>query len=114
MIFRNISVISSLVLSVVCNFADRIEGVEIPMSDNKPKFTLRDGTIKLVCWENVAEGGNVFHSVEVIRSYKPENSDWKETPQLSGTDLLKAASLLQEAYLKIREFRQARLPIAES
>lgn len=76
-------------------------------AQNKPAFTLRDGALKLTCWANESnEGGKIFHSVDVVRSYKKDTDDeWAETRQFSGSDILKASALMQEAYAKIRELR---------
>lgn len=75
-------------------------------AQNQPAFSLRDGAIKLTCWANKGENNKTFHSVDVTRSYKTDDSDdWKETRQFSGSDILKASALMQEAYAKIRELR---------
>jgi len=73
--------------------------------NNKPAFSIRDGAIKLTCWANSGEGDKTFHSIDVVRSYKDSKDEWQETRQFSGSDILKAASLMQEAYSKIREIR---------
>lgn len=75
-------------------------------AQNKPAFTLRDGALKLTCWANESnEGDKTFHSVDVVRSYKDSKDEWAETRQFSGSDILKASALMQEAYAKIRELR---------
>ena len=74
------------------------------MSNNKPAFSIRDGAIKLTCWANQSED-KTFHTIDVVRSYKDSNDEWKDTTQLSGSDILKASALMQEGYAKIRELR---------
>lgn len=68
--------------------------------NNKPKFTMRDGAIKATVWENTTEKGT-FCSVDLVRSYKDKNGEWKETTSLTGGDILRAANLLNEAYQEI-------------
>lgn len=69
--------------------------------NNLPAFTLRDGRVKLTCWANVSEKGT-FHTVDVVKGYQVGEA-WKDTTQLSGTDILKAANLHTQAYNKILE-----------
>lgn len=63
----------------------------------KPVFKLKDGLVKASVWENPSDKG-VFHSVSIVRSYTDGNGEWKETTSLSGSDILRAANLLQQAY----------------
>ena len=63
----------------------------------QPAFKLRDGLISATIWENPSENG-IFHSINIVRSYTDGNGEWKETTSFSGSDLLKAANLLQRAY----------------
>ncbi len=71
---------------------------------NKPTFTLRDGGIKATCWANDSEKGT-FYSVDIVRSYKDKDDEWKETHSFSGSDVLKASHLLQAAYNRIIELK---------
>lgn len=64
---------------------------------NQPKYKIRDGLIKATIWENDHKDG-VFYSVDLRRSYTDGNGEWKETTSFSGSDLLRAANLLQRAY----------------
>ena len=75
-------------------------------STNQPAFTLRDGRVKLTCWANSNDKGT-FYSVDVVKGYQDANEAWKDTPQLSGTDILKAANLLTRAYNKISDLSAA-------
>lgn len=71
---------------------------------NKPAFTIRDGSIKATAWANNSEKGT-FYSVDLVRGYK-QGDDWKESTSLSGTDLLRAARLLERAYDRIQQLRE--------
>ena len=71
-------------------------------SKNQPVFTLRDGLIKATCWENEGSNNSKFYSVNLTRSYQDDKEEWHETTQLSGADVLKGSSLLNEAYMEIR------------
>ena len=71
---------------------------------NTPAFSLRDGAVKLTCWENKA-GDKTFHSIDVVRSYQDDKEKWLEPTSFSVADVLKVSALTQEAYAKIRELR---------
>lgn len=67
------------------------------MSNNQPVHTLRDGAIKATVWANRSEKGT-FYSVIVVRGYKDQTDNWKDTDSFSGGDILKASNLYQSAY----------------
>ena len=75
-------------------------------STKQPAFSLRDGRVKLTCWANQNDNG-IFHSVVVVKSYQDANQEWKDTAQLSGTEMLKAANLITKAYNKIGDLTAA-------
>lgn len=73
---------------------------------NSPFKTLRDGTIKATIWQNQTEKG-AFYSVDIVRGYKDQNDEWKDTHSFSGAELLRVANLSTQAYNAISEARQA-------
>ena len=70
---------------------------------NKPTKTLRDGAISATIWKNEGEKG-IYYSVDLSRSYKNGNDEWKETNSYSGADLLKVSHLAARAYDEIAGF----------
>lgn len=64
---------------------------------NKPAATFRDGTLKATVWKNSSDKGD-FYSVDLVRGYKDNDGNWKDSTSLSGSDLLRAANLLQSTY----------------
>ena len=64
-----------------------VDGIEVRF----PKCTL------------LFEEGFESEIVDVVKGYQDANEEWKDTPQLSGTDILKAANLHTQAYNKILE-----------
>ena len=71
---------------------------------NTPAFKLRDGTITATAWANTSEKG-VFYSVDISRSYKTDDGEWKETSSFSGNDALRASNLLTQAYNRTLELK---------
>lgn len=66
-------------------------------NNNQPAFSKRDGAVKVTVWSNDTDNGT-FYAANVERSYKDEQDEWQTTSQLSGTDMLKASRLLEQAY----------------
>jgi hypothetical protein len=63
---------------------------------NQPAHKIRIGLISATIWNN--EGS---HSVEVSRSYKSGDGDWKSTSGFFHTDLLNLAKCLERAEIWI-------------
>ncbi len=75
---------------------------------NTPFETLRDGAITATIWKNTTNDNKTFYSVDIVRSYKDQQSDqWKDTHSFSGAELLRVANLSQRAYNRILEARAA-------
>lgn len=76
------------------------------MSGDKkqPVLKLSAGPIKLAAWENDREGKKYF-SVSIVRVYKDQNGEWKETSYFGDRDLLIVEALAREAFvmLSVRE-----------
>ena len=45
----------------------------------KPVHTIRIGAVKASIWENKGGEGKVFHTTSVVRCYKDENDQWRES-----------------------------------
>lgn len=63
---------------------------------NRPWKTIRRGSLKAVVWENDTRNGTMF-TVQLVRVYRDEKGDWKQTPGLNAGDLLDGAKLLDLA-----------------
>lgn len=75
------------------------------MTNMKPEQTLRDGHIKATIWRNESDNGAYF-STTLSRSYQDKDGGWHDTHSLSGTELLRAAKLLEESYSRCRDLQR--------
>ncbi|MGH1417020.1 MAG: hypothetical protein ACRBB0_26280 [Pelagimonas sp.] len=64
--------------------------------NNQPAHKLRLGRISATIWEN-----DGFYSVDITRSYKASDGNWKNTPSFGHSDLLNAAKCLERAEIWI-------------
>lgn len=67
---------------------------------NQPTAKIRDGAITATIWANTSDKGTRY-SVDLIRSYKDDNGDWKDTTSFLGGDILRASNVLTLAYNRI-------------
>ena len=72
---------------------------------NKPFETIRDGAIKATIWKNDTDKGSFF-SVDIVRGYKDDEGNWKDSRSFSGSELLRVSNLATRAYDLILAFRQ--------
>lgn len=73
---------------------------------NKPVAELRDGGLKIAIFENPKKDGDgVRYSGKLTRSYVDQQGEWHETNYFSGSELLRAANLLIEAYNTERKLK---------
>ncbi len=71
-----------------------------------PIMTHRDGAVFAKVWRNVQENGDAFYNVTVGRTFTDKQSgEIRESRSLSGTDILKAQTLLGESYNTISQER---------
>ena len=73
--------------------------------NNKPVDTIRDGHLKATIWENFGEKGT-FYSVDLSRTYKDAQGNYRDSHSFSGTELIQIARLAHLAYTRIGELRQ--------
>lgn len=59
---------------------------------NQPAYKLKIGLITATIWEN-----DGFYSVDIARSYKTGDGDWKSTSSFSHNDLLNVAKCAERA-----------------
>lgn len=81
-------------------------------SNNQPTETLRDGSLKASIWGNPGDNG-VRYSVELVRSYTDAEGKWHDSRSLSGSELLRGARLLEQAYDRVRQLRAAEKATAD-
>jgi hypothetical protein len=74
----------------------------------QPAKKLRIGNLSVVIWRNHSgEKGTTWYSVNINRSYKNGDDQWKETDSLGFDDLLTMAKLLDDAHSWIAEQMRA-------
>ena len=64
---------------------------------NSPEIHFRAGPISLTVWNNPSEKGS-YNTVQISRSYKDGNQNWKHANSLRANDIPKAVLLLNKAY----------------
>ncbi|WP_425395027.1 hypothetical protein [Aeoliella sp.] len=73
---------------------------------NRPVAEFADGSLKIAIFENPRkEGDGVRFSGKLTRSYRDAEGQWHETQALSGSEYLRAANLLVQAYNRERELK---------
>ncbi len=72
------------------------------MSGNAPAKKLRIGNVTATIWRNNS-GERSFYTVTLAVNYKDSEGNWKAGDNLSHSDLLVAANLLQRANSWIME-----------
>ena len=70
------------------------KGGEMKMNPEK-KF--RAGAVSATVWINTNEKGS-FPSIQLGKSYRDKENNWKETSSFNVNDVPKALVVLQEAY----------------
>ena len=66
-----------------------------------PKSSYRSGQIQVTIWENTDKGGNVNLSIKLIKQYKDQQGNWRETNTFFPQELPKVKALLEAAYHEI-------------
>jgi hypothetical protein len=67
-----------------------------------PAHKIRIANLQAVIWRNSGEKGP-WYSVQVKRSYKNGDDQWRETDAMGYDDVLTAAKLLDQAHTWITE-----------
>lgn len=62
-----------------------------------PAHKLRINNISAIIWRNSSDNGS-WYSVQIKRSYKNNDDEWRDTDALGQDDLLTAAKLLDQAH----------------
>lgn len=77
------------------------------MSEEKkqPAATIRDGSLKVLIWENEREGQSVY-SAQFRRTYRDQEGQMRDTDSFFATDLLKLSRLAGQSYDRISELRR--------
>lgn len=69
---------------------------------NRPFKEFRSSGLKATIWANETSNGRMFNT-QLVRVYREENGDWKETTSLGQADLLVGARLLEMAFTVIMQ-----------
>lgn len=75
--------------------AGESSGVAIP---NLPDKKFRARGLSATVWKGVSPKGSAYYNVQLGRSYKDKDNNWKTTSSLREDDIPKAMVLLQKAY----------------
>ena len=73
-------------------------------ANNKPVHTVRHRNIKAAIWKNETANGPMYN-VTVLRSYKDDGGEWKDSNSIGYDDLMNVAALMYEAHAYISEVR---------
>ena len=73
-------------------------------SANKPVHTVRHRSIKGTIWKNETANGPMYN-VTVVRSYRQDNGEWKDSHSIGYDDLMNVAALMYEAHAFISSLR---------
>ena len=71
---------------------------------NKPVHTVRHRSIKATIWKNETSNGPMYN-VTVLRSYRDDNGEWKDSQSIGYDDLMNVAALMYEAHAYISALR---------
>ena len=71
---------------------------------NKPVHTVRHRSIKATIWKNETSNGPMYN-VTVVRSYREEGGEWKDSHSIGYDDLMNVAALMYEAHAYISALR---------
>ena len=64
----------------------------------KPIHTLRVGGIKASIWETRAQGGTLFYTTTILRTFKDEAGEWRESNSYLPDDLPKLELAAKKAF----------------
>lgn len=75
-----------------------------PSGANKPVHTVRHRSIKATIWRNETSNGSMYN-VTVVRSYRDDAGEWKDSGSIGYDDLMNVAALMYEAHAYISSVR---------
>ncbi|MBI2550528.1 hypothetical protein HYV83_05115 [Candidatus Woesearchaeota archaeon] len=65
---------------------------------NLPDKKFKAGGLTATVWKGISPKGTTYFNVQLGRSYKDKDNNWKNTSSLRENDVPKAMVLLQKAY----------------
>lgn len=65
--------------------------------DAKPVHTIRHRSLKASIWKNPTKNGPMY-KVMVVRSYRGENEEWRDTHGFGFDELMNVAKLFSDAH----------------
>ena len=71
---------------------------------NKPVHTVRHRSIKATIWKNETANGPMYN-VTIVRSYRDDSGEWKDSHSIGYDDLMNVAALMYEAHAYISSLR---------
>jgi hypothetical protein len=71
---------------------------------NKPIHSVRHRNIKATIWKNETANGPMYN-VNVVRAYRDDSGEWKDSHSIGYDDLMNVAALMYEAHAYLSELR---------
>ena len=93
-VYGNSGILAAAVNSPV-NMAATGEEQVVP---NVPDKKFKAGGVTATVWKGVSPKGATYFNVQLGRSYKDKDNNWKTTSSFRESDVPKAVVLLQKAY----------------
>ena len=63
-----------------------------------PERKFRAGSVTATVWKGVSQTGSAYYNVQISKSYKDKDNNWKNTSSFRENDVPKAMVVLQKAY----------------
>ncbi len=63
-----------------------------------PDKKFKAGSLTATVWKGISQKGTFYYNVQLGKSYKDKDNNWKNTNSLMENDVPKAVVLLQKAY----------------
>lgn len=70
---------------------------------NSPIKVIRAGYVKATIWENTNDKGQVYHSIDISRSYRDSEGKWQDTNQMFTEQLPLVRVVSDNSYAFIHE-----------
>ena len=87
--------VGSAATDATTGLAEMGAAITMPRLPEK-KFRVRGLTATV--WKSISPQGTAYYNVQLDRSYKDKDNNWKKTSSLKENDIPKAMVLLQKAY----------------
>lgn len=73
-------------------------GIGAGVAPKAPDRKFRSGGITATVWKGISEKGTSYFNIQLSKSYKDKDNNWKTTGSFKDYEVPKAMVLLQKAY----------------